>query len=250
MFEILKREKQTANDSDIIYPEESNGLIDVRKVIEENTGGYGFIPDAEFAAIEDTDIHSFIPYSDLSMSEDIYRPVFIPNAAGLAQAEYGQVGRGINENAVDKATESGIITSTKTLSDDTSQLNYIETGYKGGTTSHHSIEQNIPIISKSYNYTNGYFGEISPSTGNRTRNIFSNNNLSTAKDFYNKIALGGKEQIYSNNLKITSMSDGTIISFRVKSYSDGTPVVEINIKRSTNTGGIKQQKIHFVGSDN
>ena len=117
IFEILKKERQTANDSDIIYPEESNGLIDVRKVIEENTGGYGFIPDAEFAAIEDTDIHSFTPNSDLSMSEDINRPVFIPNAAGLVQAEYEQAGRGIHsENVVsgDNAFEKDILNTDNT----------------------------------------------------------------------------------------------------------------------------------------
>lgn len=42
------------------------------------------------------------------------------------------------------------------------------------------------------------------------------------------------------------MSDGTIITWRVISNSDGTPVVEINIKGSSHTGGLKKQKIHFV----
>lgn len=30
------------------------------------------------------------------------------------------------------------------------------------------------------------------------------------------------------------------------SHSDGTPVVDVNIERSTHTGGIKKQKIHFI----
>ena len=45
------------------------------------------------------------------------------------------------------------------------------------------------------------------------------------------------------------MSDGSRISFRKKSTSDGTPVVEINITKSTHTGGVKYQKIHFIKED-
>lgn len=120
--------------------------------------------------------------------------------------------------------------------------------YKGGTIKYHSIGQNILITSNTYKYSNGYFGENSPSTGQRTRNIVSSDNLKTATDFYNKIALGGKEKNISENLKITSMADGSIISFRVKSVSDGTPVVEINITKSKGARGIKHQKIHFIRS--
>lgn len=121
------------------------------------------------------------------------------------------------------------------------------TYYKGGVTYYRSIGQNVLITSKSYQYNNGYFGTVSPSTGSRTRNISSNNNLETASDFYNKIALGGTEIIRNNgNLRITTMSDGTVITMRKISYSDGTPVVEINISSSTHSGGVKQQKIHFI----
>jgi hypothetical protein len=43
------------------------------------------------------------------------------------------------------------------------------------------------------------------------------------------------------------MADGSIITMRPVSFSpDGSPVVEINISGSTHTGGLKQQKIHFV----
>ena len=49
--------------------------------------------------------------------------------------------------------------------------------YKGGTVKYHSISQNILITSKSYKYSNGYFGESSPSTGSRTRNIASSDNI-------------------------------------------------------------------------
>lgn len=43
------------------------------------------------------------------------------------------------------------------------------------------------------------------------------------------------------------MRDGTIISYRKVSTSDGTSVVEINLKQSDGIiGEIKSQKIHFV----
>lgn len=42
------------------------------------------------------------------------------------------------------------------------------------------------------------------------------------------------------------MRDGTIISYREISSSDGSPAVEINIKQSTDHADIKYQKIHFV----
>lgn len=42
------------------------------------------------------------------------------------------------------------------------------------------------------------------------------------------------------------MHDGTDITFRTTSHSDGTPVVEINIIRSTSSGGVRRQKIHFM----
>ena len=122
--------------------------------------------------------------------------------------------------------------------------------YKGGSSYHRSIGQNLMIAAASYTYSNGYFGDSSPSTGNRTRNISSHDNVGTAKDFYDKISYGGIEISYDNgNRKISHMGDGTIVTMRQISSSDGTPVVEINISKSTHTGGIKKQKIHFVLED-
>lgn len=98
--------------------------------------------------------------------------------------------------------------------------------------------------------SNGYFGDKSPSTGSKTRNITSSDNVSTATDFYNKIALGGTERVYDNgNRRITQMSDGSVVTWRKTSASDGTPVVEINISSSSHTGGVKRQKIHFIRED-
>lgn len=120
------------------------------------------------------------------------------------------------------------------------------TTYKGNSVYFRSVGQNILLASKKYGYTKGYFGENSKHGKDRTRNIASADNLAAAKDFYDKIAFGGKEQIINNNMKITRMADGTVITMRKVSHSDGTPVVDINIKPSTHTGGVKGQKIHFV----
>lgn len=58
--------------------------------------------------------------------------------------------------------------------------------------------------------------------------------------------LGGIEQVVYQNMKITRIADGTVITMRTHSHSDGTPAVDINIKSSTHTDGVKGQKIHFV----
>jgi hypothetical protein len=121
------------------------------------------------------------------------------------------------------------------------------TCYKVGSVYFRSIGQNILIASSKYQYKDGRFGVNSPSTGERTRNIASADPLATAYDFYNKIAFGGKEIVMKNgSLRITHMSDGTIITMRTSSYSDGTPAVQINITNSTHSGGVKEQKIHFI----
>lgn len=121
------------------------------------------------------------------------------------------------------------------------------TGYKGDSKYYRSVGQNIMIAKSKYGYSNGYFGESSPSTGSRTRNIASEDPKTTAVDFYDKVAFGGIEKSYQDGkLKITRMADGTIITWRETSHSDGTSVVEINIDGSSHTGGVKRQKIHFV----
>lgn len=121
------------------------------------------------------------------------------------------------------------------------------TCYKGNSKTYRSVGQNILITSSAYRYKDGYFGEVSPSTGSKTRNIASLDNIATARDFYNKIAYGGTETVYKNgSMKVTNMADGTVITWRLTSHSDGTSVVEINISSSSHTGGLKKQKIHFI----
>lgn len=121
------------------------------------------------------------------------------------------------------------------------------TGFKGGTVTQHSISNNISSLKSNYSYSNGYFG-VQGHGRSHTRNIISKNPIKTAKSFYNTAAKGGIETL-RGNLKYSKMADGTIISYRQVSKSDGTSVVEINIRYSTNTGGLKYQKIHFIEGD-
>lgn len=119
--------------------------------------------------------------------------------------------------------------------------------YKGGTTHQHSMSHNINAIKSSYSINNGYFGEQGDSSKGSVRHIESDDPLATATDFYDQLAHGGIEKKMPNGKgHVTKMEDGTIITMRPVSSSDGSPAVDINIKNSKNPSGIKGQKIHFV----
>ena len=45
------------------------------------------------------------------------------------------------------------------------------------------------------------------------------------------------------------MADGSVITFRPTTKSDNYPGVDINISKSTSSGDLKQQKIHFGKED-
>lgn len=119
-------------------------------------------------------------------------------------------------------------------------------GYKGGSTIHMSILENLNNLKSEYNYKDGYFFEKGLGR-EHTRENYSQNPLKTAKDFYDKLTYGGIETEFGSGKGLmTRMADGTIVSFRKTSTSDGSPVVEINVQKSNNHGDLKQQKIHFV----
>ena len=119
-------------------------------------------------------------------------------------------------------------------------------GYKEDIGHYHSISENLPELISKYKYSNGYFGD-SGKGRSFVRNIVSEDPIATSKDFYNKAARGGIEKEMSNGKGYyTKMKDGSILSYREKSSTDGSPVVEINIKSSNEHGDIKYQKIHCV----
>lgn len=46
------------------------------------------------------------------------------------------------------------------------------------------------------------------------------------------------------------MADGGVVTWRETSISDGSPAVDINIEHSSDSGGVKEQKIHFIKGGN
>lgn len=120
--------------------------------------------------------------------------------------------------------------------------------YKGGVQSYHGITDNLTGLKSSFKYNNGYFGD--KGTSSQVRVIYGNDLVNIGKDFYKKISFGGIEKDLDNGKgKITYMADGSIITFRPITKSDNYPAVNINISRSTDSGGIKTQKIHFGKED-
>lgn len=123
------------------------------------------------------------------------------------------------------------------------------TGYKGGSTTYHSIQDNMSSLTSNYpyNYETGYFGDKGQTKNNNIRNIVSTNPIETAKNFYNTAAYGGIEHNLPNNNGVrATLKDGTILIYRTTSSSDGSPAVSIDINRSTDSGSLKSQKIHFT----
>ena len=127
------------------------------------------------------------------------------------------------------------------------------TGYKGNADHYHSISENLPTLKNEYPYDNGYFGAKGDSSDSKVRHIESPDPQKCAKEFYDKFTYGGIEEPIFNKKtgdeigQKTTLSDGSIISWRnVSSSADGSPAVDINIEYSSDSGGIKRQKIHFV----
>ena len=127
------------------------------------------------------------------------------------------------------------------------------TYYKGGASHYHSISENVSSLKRKYPYKDGYFGKKGDSSTNaKVRHIESNDPQTTARASYDKAAYGGiEEPIYNKRTgdKIgmkTTLADGSVITWRNVSSSDRSPAVDINISRSQDSGGVKEQKIHFV----
>ena len=124
-------------------------------------------------------------------------------------------------------------------------------GYKGDTGHHHSLRENLELLTASYPLRNGYFGVRGASGDTSIRHIASTEPMTTSLDFYDKATYGGIESpLYDKhgNLigAVTKLADESVFSWREVSSSDGTPAVDINIRRSNDNCGVKTQKIHFV----
>lgn len=121
--------------------------------------------------------------------------------------------------------------------------------YKGGTFTYHSLSDNIDKVKHDFQCSEaGNFGRRTRNNG--TREYPCSDPVKTAEKFYDEIAYGGVEKVTQtkdgkHERKTVYLKDGTIINYREISTS-GPPAVEVNIKKSTESCGIKQQKIHFI----
>ncbi len=116
----------------------------------------------------------------------------------------------------------------------------------------HTIADNLSEVTKHFPLTaEGFFG--TPGKNHGVRHIESSAPISTAYEFFNRLIEGYDtiEPITYKDGKRKGckvyMNDGSVITFRRKSTSDGTPAVDINIKT---VGRVRPHKIHFVKKGN
>lgn len=126
----------------------------------------------------------------------------------------------------------------------------IHGGFKNtlGRGEHHSLNDNLPNVTRRFPLAPcGMFGE----PGKRARLIKSSSPVGTAYEFFNRLSAGyvkievipckgGKKGCYA------TLKDGTVITVRKRSTSDGSPAVDIHI---SSPGRVKSHKIHFVKED-
>lgn len=114
---------------------------------------------------------------------------------------------------------------------------------QGGSGNTKVFSDNIARLTEKFPVSeSGYFGKKGQS--GKVRNIESDDPVATAQDFF-QMATEGVATIKTNSKGrvFAEFEDGTMISFRPVSHSDGSPAVDINISGS---GPIKTQKIHFI----
>ncbi len=93
--------------------------------------------------------------------------------------------------------------------------------------------------------TDGLFGK----RGKGSRVIETDTPIGTAYEFFNRLVKGYDIIIpipYKDGSRkgcVARMKDGSAVTLRRRSTSDGSPVVDINIE---SPGRVKKQKIHFV----
>ena len=90
----------------------------------------------------------------------------------------------------------------------------------------------------------GNFGSKSKKKGSKSRVFETDNPARTAYDFQSRAARGYVSMTKIKWGQVMTMSDGTIITYRMRSSSkDHTPVVELQVH---NMPGVRSQKIHFI----
>ena len=119
--------------------------------------------------------------------------------------------------------------------------------YKGGSSNYRKFSENYSNVEKQYPINKGYIGSKGTSSKPMNREIKASDPISASKKLYDTLSYGGIESKLPNGKGIrTTMKDGTVVVYRVITSTPGSPAVEINITKSTESGKLKSQKIHFT----
>lgn len=120
-------------------------------------------------------------------------------------------------------------------------------GYAKSPSSFEALHKNLKSVAAHYPVTaNGYFGAPGKQAKGRTRIIESDKPSKTAKMFFMVAAKDGRIVKYSDGtVTVAKFDDGSRVSYRQTSTSDGSPAVEIIIE-TPGRGFPKFQKIHFT----
>ncbi len=110
----------------------------------------------------------------------------------------------------------------------------------------HTIADNLPDVEKRFPLSpSGMFGK----KGHGARVIETKSPVGTAYELFNRLVEGYDkiEPIQYKDGKRKGckayMNDGSVITFRKRSTSDGSPAVDIKIETQ---GRVKSHKVHFV----
>ena len=105
-----------------------------------------------------------------------------------------------------------------------------------------TIDKNAELVRDKYELNDeGYFGET---TKTKAQIFRTKTPIDDSYDFYNKLGQGGKiENLNNGHGTKTTLSDGTIITHRVVTSTEGSPAVDIHIYSPS---FVKTQKIHFI----
>lgn len=90
---------------------------------------------------------------------------------------------------------------------------------------------------------------VSGKGGAAVTTIKSNDPMQTAQELFDKIGYGGAFMTDVKAGQITKkrvrLRDGAIVNYRVVSKCSG-PAVEINVKKSSESCGLRSHKMHFI----
>lgn len=99
-----------------------------------------------------------------------------------------------------------------------------------------------------YDKETGYFGtKFKDKRSSYYRTISSDNPQKDAEELFSYLVRGGTRVPTDNpHQELYRLPDGTYVSLRIFTSTDGSPAVEISIRKNPNNTKVKSQKIHFI----